>query len=75
MRRPYPYRRRVLTALAVCHVANDYHSGQWSRGYRLLCACLRFLARHGCENPIDMTLPAAQQTLYRRLASRYGDTL
>lgn len=60
------------------HLAADYHSGQWSRGYRLLCHCQRRLKRH--HNlpvpPIDSLFTCLEEwRLYIQLAARYGDKL
>jgi len=41
--------------VALYNIACDWHSGQWSRGYRLLCHARRLLERRGInlETPAD----------------------
>lgn len=58
--------------IALAHVANDYHSGQWSRGYRLLCHTLRVLRLRGFERPIDLAPDAG---LYTDYLHRFGGAL
>ncbi|HEY3376380.1 MAG TPA: hypothetical protein VGL77_02705 [Armatimonadota bacterium] len=61
-------KRAVLNA--IYQLAMDYHSGQSSRGYRLLCRCQRYAARR------ELTLrPNRQSTLYRVLVQTYLDKL
>jgi hypothetical protein len=38
---------------AIAHFANDYHSGQWSRGYRLLCMAHKLLIRKGLSSSLS----------------------
>jgi hypothetical protein len=67
--------RDVELALALAHFANDYHSGQWSRGYRLLCAVQRRVRRWGWSDwrPLDIPLSVGAEKIYRRLVARYAD--
>ena len=52
------------------HLASDYHGGQWSRGYRLLCRTYSYARRHG------ITLyPYRPTRHYRQLSARYGNKL
>lgn len=57
---------------AVYHLAADWHSGQWSRGYKLLCRVYNYAQRHG----IDVhRRTRASQRLYLQLESRYANKL
>lgn len=57
--------------------AMDYHSGQWSRGYRLLCRCQRRLRRYAIAHILnDATIHSARRTkLYRTLVKNYADVM
>lgn len=44
---------------ALCHAAYAWHSGQWSRTYRIACRLNRRLAQQGMTHPLD-TPPASQ---------------
>jgi hypothetical protein len=57
---------------AIYQLANEYHSGQWSRGYRLLCRVQQYARRHGID--LDRETRASQK-LYRQLAKRYATQL
>jgi hypothetical protein len=57
---------------ALYHLASDWHSGQWSRGYRLLCGVYRYAQRHGID--VQRTTRASRR-LYRHLESRYSTKL
>jgi hypothetical protein len=58
--------------VAMYHLASDWHSGQWSRGYRLLCWVYNYARKHG----IDVHRQTrASRRLYRHLAERYADKL
>lgn len=63
------------TLLALVHVTHDWHSGQWSRGYRLLCLSQRALARRSYNRPLDLTLGSRTREVYRHLAAYYGRAL
>ncbi|OPZ86746.1 MAG: hypothetical protein BWY76_00796 [bacterium ADurb.Bin429] len=57
---------------AVYHLASAWHSGLWSRGYRLLCRVYRYAHKHG----IDVQRQTrASRRLYWRLVARYKDRL
>lgn len=58
---------RAIYALAV-----SYYSGQWSRGYRLLCRVKRYAERHGVN--LEVKTRASQQLL-KRLVKRYAQLL
>lgn len=61
--------------------AMDYHSGQWSRGYLLLCKATKRLEEVFSwkeRNPvyIDSISNAARRTkLYKDLVEKYGDKI
>ena len=38
---------------ALAYIGNSYHTGQWSRGYRLMCLATSKLERLGITNIID----------------------
>lgn len=61
--------------IVLMRVAADYHSGQWSRGYRLLSRCQRFFRHIGYHDPLSVPLTAWQKTLYRELVTKYADKL
>jgi hypothetical protein len=42
-----PSMQRIRFLAALTWLCADYHSGQWSRGYRLMCKCQAALARYG----------------------------
>jgi hypothetical protein len=64
--------RRVLIH-AVLNFASDYHSGQWSRGYRLLCRSFEAARRYGMHHPLDYGMTPKAQEVYNYLVRRYGD--
>ena len=57
---------------AVYHLAADWHSGQWPRGYRLLCHAYNYALRHGID--LDRQTRASRK-LYRQLERRYAHNL
>ncbi len=61
--------------LAVCRFAADYHSGQFSRGYRLLCGCMRRLERAGILRPLDRAPGKHECEIYRMLVYRYRNEI
>jgi|ETNvirnome_2_300_1030623.scaffolds.fasta_scaffold02216_2 hypothetical protein len=73
----------ATTSAALYTFAAHYHSGQWSRGYRLLCYAERaWQRRTGIGPRLDYwervldTDPAAPLTLkYHYLATRYGGSV
>jgi len=51
---------------------NDYHSGQSSRGYKMLCYTLRKLQRLGVNKPLDADRKAVENSpLYKELERKY----
>lgn len=74
---------------AIYTFAAHYHSGQWSRGYRLLCRARRaWLRRAGIEPRLDYWERVIEQetakpisergelsNLYFTLAERYGNEI
>ena len=57
---------------ALYQLAYEYHSGQRSGGYRLLCRVQRYARKHGID--VDRQTRKSQ-CLYRTLAARYGNRL
>lgn len=60
------------------HLTADYHSGQWSRGYRLLCRCQRRLKRNQRFPSVYwecLSMGVEERRLYDELATRYRDKL
>lgn len=52
----------------------DYHGGQWSRGYRILCLAGRRLNRvYGTRDPMDLPLGVKGTAIYAALESRYAN--
>jgi hypothetical protein len=70
-----PETDRLIRMHTICHFANDWHSGQWSRGYRLLCRTQRWLARHRVTRPLDARMSKQQKALYAHLLANYGDKI
>lgn len=58
---------------ALIHFANDYHSGQWSRGYRILSRAFRAAKRCGMHRPLDYGMVPAAQEIYDHLREDYGN--
>ena len=67
----HPQKGRLILIHALCHFCNDYHSGQWSRGYRILCRSLDWLKTHGLDRPIDIPLRPIGQRIYQQLVNKY----
>jgi hypothetical protein len=57
---------------AIYQLAYEWHSGQWSRGYRLLCRVQRYARKHAID--LDRQTRTSQR-LYIKLAARYGTKL
>ncbi len=57
---------------ALYHLASDWHSGQWSRGYRLLCRTYNYARKHGID---VQRMTRAARRLYRLLEARYAHKL
>ena len=66
----YPVNPDVVKAIYA--IAYEYHSGQWSRGYRLLCRVQRYARKHGIDLDAETS---ASRKLYHTLAARYGAKL
>jgi len=66
----YPCNPDLIRALYT--LAYEHHSGQWSRGYRLLCRVKRYAKRHQID--IDSETRTSRR-LYMKIAARYGDKL
>lgn len=66
----YPINPDVIRAVFL--VAYEYHSGQWSRGYRLLCQVQRYARRHAIDLDVETR---ASRRLFHRLAARYAGKL
>lgn len=62
---------------AIWALAADYHSGMGTRGYRLQCACQRWLKRHGCWTVKHLSLPmdCNMRVLYTKLVRTYESKL
>lgn len=66
----YPMPPDLIRALY--WLAYEYHSGQWSRGYRLLCRVQRYARKHGIDVQAETR---GSRSLLRQLAARYGTCL
>jgi hypothetical protein len=68
--------RDVSLNHALLHFCAEYHSGQWSRGYRILCAVKRRMRRWGWQEwerqALDIPLSVEGKRIYNRLVKRYG---
>lgn len=66
----YPCDPDLIRAIHI--LAFEHHSGQWSRGYRLLCR----VQQYSCKHDIDLDRQtSASQRLYIKLAAHYGSKL
>ena len=63
----------TLKLVTLTRFCSDYHSGQWSRGYRLLCACLRKCQRIGIPRPLDTSVISRE--FYQYLTNEYTDRM
>lgn len=68
-------RRRQNLLMAIAHLGNDWHSGQFSRGYRLMGLAVRSLQHAGLRRPLDAKMLPAQKRIYNLLAKKYGNSL
>jgi len=58
---------------AIAHFCNDYHSGQSSRGYKLLCLAQRLLKRKGLS-PVLLSRSYATLTKeYKTLVNNHSE--
>ena len=67
-------KRRVMLH-AIVNFAADYHSGQRSRGYRLLCRSLSACRRYGMHRPLDYGMTDAARAIYDRLVKTYAEEM
>ncbi len=67
---------RIELIQVLCLLGTLFHSGPASRGYRLQCACRRWLARANAR-PLEyeLLLNEEQQVLYEELSMRYYHAL
>lgn len=77
MRNKRPRERRAHVIHHVYRVCEGWHSGQSSRGYRLLCRCRRWLTRYHSG---DWWLQAMNEERYspallRTIEERYANVL
>ena len=69
--------------IALYHAANDCHSGQWSKGYLLLCHASRYLRQwyqidthnYFGRGMLDYPRTANQERLYTAIILEYGDSM
>jgi hypothetical protein len=61
--------KRAELYFALCQLCCDYHSGQWSRGYRLMSRISRFGVRITNADDIRDT------ELYLQLEAKYANKL
>lgn len=71
MNRKASSHKTYLSTLALTLFCADYHSGQSSRGYRIMGRCLRRMRRWGYLAPLDHAMSAPVQRRYRHLVARY----
>lgn len=66
---------KIENLLAIYQFCADYHSGQWSRGYRLLCATDKALRRKqiGGDYLSRGSRQYANRELYQYLKNNYSD--
>ena len=57
--------------VVLSHFLSDYHSGQFSKGYRYLCLSLRSLRNMGIDYPLDIPLKPKHRKLYFHLVEKY----
>lgn len=69
-RAEYARRRKENFRHALIHFCADYHSGQWSRGYRILCRALRLI---GDRRSLDRALNDEGRGFYWALEQKFID--
>jgi hypothetical protein len=62
---------RVEILLALAWFLGNYHSGQWSKGYRYLSITLRKLREEGILYALDRSLSRREARLYRYFVRNY----
>ena len=60
------------TLLAIAHFAALFHSGQSSRGYRLLSMASRSLRRRGIDRPLDTPMSVKVEKIFLSLIDTYS---
>ena len=74
---------KATTIAAIYTFAAHYHSGQWSRGYALLCAADRAWRRHAgigprldyWESQLDENPKGDIARLYNHFGETYGEVV
>ena len=77
--------KRFFFTIALIYFCNSYHSGQWSRGYRLLCRAKNALKRYDksefsivsnrvLETPIEIMAEPIRR-YYAELIKNYADEM
>lgn len=62
--------------IALVYLAADYHSGQFSKGYKLGCQAHAYALREfGVNISLNIGLSPQQQKLYFKLAEKYQNRL
>lgn len=60
---------------AIMYFCNTYHSGQWSRGYKLMCLAQKLLKRKGLSTTISPRSWIYETETYKKLEDKYGDKI
>jgi len=77
MNKPPKRLTRIQRAIVIGQFSSDWHSGQWSRGYRLNCITMRYLENHGIIRYLDDWSPwnNRMKKLYSYLVENYHDKM
>ena len=67
--------RRFRRMVLIARLCAEYHSGQWSRGYRLLCRVLAWFRRRGVVDVLEWPLLKGEARFYRKMVDRYAFAL
>lgn len=63
--------------LCLAYFGMNYHSGQWSRGYKLMCRAQKLLRRKGLSTQLSISCDHPQSIendkFYQRLVENYGE--
>lgn len=62
---------KIEKMLVFCHFLADYHSGQWSRGYRYLSLTMKYFRSMGITHPLDISLESRHKKMYAHLVEKY----